>query len=332
MSAARTRLAKLAAACGALAALATGIGAWALERGWLELPLAELMTRYQLPDSRFLDVDGVRVHYLDRGSGPPVLLLHASYLSLRSWDAMAEMLEDHYRVIRLDLSGAGLTGPDPSGRYGIERNIELVRGLLAHLQLPEVAVVGTSSGGITAFRFAAGYPQQVSRLVLINSAGMPRTAATNPLRARGTPLTEWVNARYRSRRFWAQSLGENFVPPHRPPAALVEMTYDMNRREGHREIAARYLANFSTGDPQSVLAQVRAPTLILWGIENRTVMHLEADVFAHWMVSARTQVKKYPGLGHYAYIEDPARVARDIDGFLAAATPDSEATGSAGAP
>lgn len=55
---------------GLLLLVATVVGSWALDRGWLELPMTELVSRYQLPDSRFVDVAGVRVHYVDRGSGP----------------------------------------------------------------------------------------------------------------------------------------------------------------------------------------------------------------------------------------------------------------------
>lgn len=312
-------LLRFALAAVVLGVLAAGTLVWALERGWFELPLTELEARYRLPESRFMSVDGVRVHYVDTGSGPPVVLLHASYLSLRSWDPLAAILDDQYRVIRLDLSGAGLTGYDPSNRYGIERNLELLAGLLDGLGIPSVALVGTSSGGITAFRFAAEHPQRVSRLVLINSAGLPRTAATNPLRPRSAGLSAWLEARWRSRGFWAESLGENFVPPYRPSAQLIGMTYDMNRRAGWREITALYLAAFRTGDPQSVLARIRAPTLVLWGEDNRTLMHLEADVFARWLCSTHAIVRKYPGLGHYAYLEEPATLGHDIAAFLSGA-------------
>jgi pimeloyl-ACP methyl ester carboxylesterase len=46
-------------------------------------------------------------------------------------------------------------------------------------------------------------------------------------------------------------------------------------------------------------------------------MHLEADVFAYWLSSAPVALRKYPGLGHYAYIEEPAVVSRDVADFLA---------------
>ena len=311
--------ARIVALLGLVVLLATVVGAFGLDRGWMDLPLPTLIDRYGTPDSRFTDVDGVRVHYVDRGQGPPLVLLHASFLNLQSFDALSAALEDRYRVIRLDLSGAGLTGEDPTLAYGVDRNMDLVHGLVGQLGIDSFALLGTSSGGITAFRYAVRYPEQVSRLVLINAAGMPRTPATNPLRPPSSRLVGWVQARYRSRQFWAGSLTDNFTPHHVPGDALIDRTYDMNRRAGGREINRLYLANFSTGDPQSMLAGVRAPTLVLWGLDNRTLTHLEADVFAHWLTAAPVLVRKYPGLGHYPYLEEPATVAADVGAFLAGA-------------
>ena len=76
------------------------------------------------------------------------------------------------------------------------------------------------------------------------------------------------------------------------------------------------MQGFRTGDPKAVLAEITAPTLILWGLDNATVMHLEADVFQHWLVNAPTRLQKYPGVGHYLYLETPAVVEADIKRFL----------------
>jgi pimeloyl-ACP methyl ester carboxylesterase len=94
------------------------------------------------------------------------------------------------------------------------------------------------------------------------------------------------------------------------------MNHDMWRRQGRNEESALQLAAFRTGDPEAVLAGITAPTLVLWGLENRTVMHLEADVFQHWLVNAPTLKKKYPGVGHYMYLEEPALLEQDIGAFL----------------
>jgi pimeloyl-ACP methyl ester carboxylesterase len=73
---------------------------------------------------------------------------------------------------------------------------------------------------------------------------------------------------------------------------------------------------FETGDPQSILSKIKAPTMILWGMSNPTVVHLEADVIEHWLTSAPSFIKKYEGLGHYPYVEAPDRVIPDIIAFL----------------
>lgn len=273
------------------------------------LSRAELEARYANEASRFLTVDGVRLHYVDQGSGPPLVLLHASYLNLDTWQPTADQLLDRFRVVRLDLPPAGLSGPDPRQAYSVDRNVELLAAFLSALELDEVALLGTSSGGIVAFRFAARHPERVSRLILINTAGLPRTAATNPLRAstKGVPG---------SRAFWEEKLAANFGDPKRMPGWLPEAAFDMNRREGAQGEAAIYLRNYDVGDPRAELARVSAPTLILWGGRNVTVSPLEAYVVQHWMTGAPTAVRIYDDLGHYPYLERPELVAADVGAFL----------------
>ena len=90
--------------------------------------------------------------------------------------------------------------------------------------------------------------------------------------------------------------------------------FDFNRRSGALNQLSKY--RFSTGDPRSILAGIEAPTLIMWGKDNPVVMHLEADVMQHWMNSAPTTIRKYPGLGHYPYVEDIDAVYPDLAAFL----------------
>jgi pimeloyl-ACP methyl ester carboxylesterase len=298
------------------AVLGTAAYAIILEAGWLDVPLDKLEAKYRLPQSKFMVIDGVRVHYTDEGEGPPIVLVHASYMSLHSWNQLTAALRGSHRVIRLDLLTAGLTGTDPRGRYSVDRNVELLEGLTRALHVDSFALLGTSSGAIVAFRYAARHPEQVTRLILANAAGMPRTAATNPNRARGSVVEQWIRARYRSQGYWRDSLRAQFASGQEPPESLVERVYDMNRRSGLRATSAAFMANFSTGDPEAVLAVVRAPTLILWGLGNITVSPVEAEVFEHWLVNAPSMIKKYKGVGHYMYLEIPDEFARDVSQFL----------------
>lgn len=301
-----------------IACLLIGASAYvlALVSGAFDLSIEELEAKYKTPQSKFIDIDGVRVHYQDEGSGPAIVLLHASFMNLRLWDPLATALSRHYRVVRLDLLNSGLTGPEPADNYSMERNAQLITGLTAALQLDRFALLGTSSGGTVAFRYAAEHPERVTRLILVNSAGMPRTPATDPNRARGFVLNRWIEQFHKSRGYWQRTLELQFSSGLTPPAELVEMVYDMNRRAGLRRTGALFMQSFRTGDPEATLARVTMPTMVLWGMGNITVSHLEADVFEHWLTAAPTLKKKYPGVGHYLYVESPGEFNADVMDFL----------------
>ena len=309
---------------GLLAAAALVVmGGWlVLSRGWLEIPLAELEKKYTTPASRWIDIDGIRVHYFDespRGvSNPPVVVLsHASFMSLRSWDSMAATLvRSGYRVIRMDYVNAGLTGFDTKGVNDMGRNVLILDELPGRLGVSRYHLVGTSSGGQIAFIHAGARPERVERFVLINSGGMPRTAQSNPNRGRGSAIHQWITQQYRSKSQWQEDLGRN-IPSLRPlPPDLVEMVFDMNRRAGGRPAAIQYLKNFRTGDTAAYLAKVKAPTMILQGMANPTLVHTEAEIQSYWMTGAPTLIRKYPKYGHYPYLESATEVEGDVLRFL----------------
>jgi len=305
----------------AIASIAASFAAAAQEPA--PISLEDLRKKYADDGARFATIDGADIHYRDAGPGPVVVLLHASYFNLATWDELAEELSADYRVIRFDFPNAGLSGPEtrepPGGRFNlIERNVEILSGLAEELGLDSFALVATSSGGSVGFRYAARFPENVERLVLINSAGMPRTARTNPNRAR-PETARWDGMPVKPRDFWEFSVNQNFPSDADAPDWLIDLAYDINRR-AQTTPASKYF--FETGDPKSILSRIKAPTLILWGKANPTVMHLEGDVIEHWMTSAPTFLKKYEGLGHYPYIEAPERVIPDIAQFLAGAWDD----------
>ncbi len=279
------------------------------------ITLAELRAKYALPNSQYANIRGVEVHFVDEGNGPPVVILHGTGLNLRTWDKVADILKDKHRVIRLDLTASGLTGSDSQQQESMERNLEILEGLISALGLKQVAFVGASGGGIVAFRYAAEFTDKVTRLVLINSGGMPRTPQNDEARPRSETV-QLDQMPIRPRDFYKNAYDRIFVSPHESPEWLVNIVYDVNRREGLNQEINRFFSRFETGTPKETLARVKAPTLILWGRSNFALSYLEADVFQHWMVEAPTLVKKYDGVGHYAYMEIPDVIGRDIQDFL----------------
>ena len=130
--------------------------------------------------SGFADINGAQLYYEVKGTGHPLLLVHAGVADSRMWDAQVEAFSDVYQVIRFDLRGFGRSNM-PSGAFS---NYEDIRALLDYLEIKSVYLLGISFGGLVALDFALVYPDYVKALVL----GAPSVSGAIP--------TE------RIRRFW----------------------------------------------------------------------------------------------------------------------------------
>ncbi len=111
-----------------------------------------------------VDTDGQQIAYDKRGSGFPLVLIHAGYLDSRMWDNQITAFESRYTTIRYDVRGFGQSSR-PSRSYS---DAEDLRALLAHLQIDRAIILGVSNGGRIALDFAVEFPSQIAALVLVD--------------------------------------------------------------------------------------------------------------------------------------------------------------------
>ena len=157
-----------------LGSLALLLLAGFLTAAWIyrDIPAETLEARYTNEHSRFINIDGVRIHYRDEGEGPVVLLLHANFSNLIGWDPWVEALKDSYRVVRMDFTSHGLTGPDPTGDYTQERTLELVEKFIDAMNLGNLSIAGTSMGGTMAIHYSHKYPERIDNLILLSPGSL----------------------------------------------------------------------------------------------------------------------------------------------------------------
>lgn len=297
--------------------LAAGAAAF-LAAAWLyrDIPAEVLEAKYTSPASRFLNVDGVRIHYRDEGSGPPVVLIHANFGSLLSWDGWVDTLKDQHRVLRFDMTGHGLTGPDPSGDYSLERTVELTGRFVDALGLDRFTLGGTSIGGTVAMHYAAAHPERVERLILLS----PGALEGRKMQSGGFRLPRAANMlRYVTPRALAEfMLKSRFGDPSKVDDALVDRWYEMWLREGQREAILARLRAYSSADLGQVAAALRVPTLILWGEKNPQAEVSQATELRRMLVNApEVRLITYPGVGHMAADEAGPVIARDVLAWMA---------------
>ena len=128
--------------------------------------------RKSSPDRHFIEVNGFKVHYRMAGTGKPlVVLLHGSFLSLRSWRFVFDKLSENVTVLAFDRPAFGFTSrPLPSTATGVsytpEAQSDLVIALIKKMGFSKAVLVGNSTGGTLALLTALRYPQHVEGVVL----------------------------------------------------------------------------------------------------------------------------------------------------------------------
>jgi haloalkane dehalogenase len=124
-------------------------------------------------ESRFVDIDGHTVHYVDEGSGPVLLFLHGNPTWSFLWRDVIRALRDDFRCIALDYPGFGLSTPKPGYRYLPEEHADVVTGFVDALGLTGATLVGQDWGGPIGLAAAQRRPGAFERLVLANTWAWP---------------------------------------------------------------------------------------------------------------------------------------------------------------
>ena len=288
------------------------VAAWV----YRDIPASVLEARYTTPTSRFLNIDGVRMHYRDEGSGPPIVLIHANFGNLLSWDSWAEALKARHRVLRFDMTGHGLTGPDPSGDYTLERTLQLTERFVDALGLKQFTIAGTSLGGTVAMHYAAAHPDRVSHLILLSPGALEGRAMQRSGRTeipRVANILEYITPRSLA----AYMLKSRFGDPSKVTDQLIDRWYDLWLREGQRPAMLARLRSYSSTDLEQVTTAIRAPTLILWGARNPQAPVEQAGQLRRMLVNASSvKVVTYPGVGHMALDEAGSTMVPDVIAWL----------------
>jgi pimeloyl-ACP methyl ester carboxylesterase len=268
---------------------------------------------------------GGRVHVVDVGDGPPVVLLHGSGTSSVSLRPVLERIEG-VRAIAVDRPGFGLSEPArvPRGRFRAAA-VAFVDEVLDALALPTSALAGNSMGGTWGLWYALARPERVRRLVLVGSAPLlPGTRPPPPLRATAAPLLGAVLSRVvkPDRKLLLRlmaSMGERDTIVRHPQlieslvaAAGEPVAVAANRAELRAVISPSGFRPAARLAPDE-LRRLSVPTLLIWGDRDPVGTVEAARAIANLLPRARLETLP---AGHVPYLGHPARVAELLCSFV----------------
>lgn len=274
------------------------------------------------PDSQFVEINGLTVHYKIMGQGEPVfVLLHGFGASLYSWHAVMEPLSQYGTVIAFDRPAFGLTerpmtweGESP---YSSQAQVDLLLGLLDYFNIEQAILVGNSAGGTVSMNFYLQHPERVAALVLVDPAvyggggapaGTQWLLRTPQMRHIGPLIARQIQVRG----------PELLQTAWYDPSKLTQETIDAYQKPLLVENWDKALWELTVASQESNLpdrlAEFTLPVLVITGDSDKIVPTENSIQLADELPNAALVV--IPQAGHVPHEEQPDLFLQAVDEFL----------------
>jgi 3-oxoadipate enol-lactonase len=257
-----------------------------------------------------LSVAGAELACDVKGSGEPVLFLHAFPLGLVMWDEQARALADAYQVVRFDARGFG-GSPPGDGLLTMERIAEDAVGVLDRLGIPSAVVAGLSMGGYAALALVSRHPDRLRALVLADTRAGPDSAEAKATRAAQAEKVRREGASAIADAVLPKLLGATSHQQRPELVARVRRTIESNPPRGIADALAGLAAR---ADSMPTLREIRVPTLVVVGEEDTITPPAEAEALQRGIAGSR--LATIPRAGHLANLENPEEFNRQLRAFL----------------
>lgn len=255
------------------------------------------------PGAKFVTSKTGRIHYLDAGEGPAILLMHGSGRSIADWQEGAiERLSAYHRVIAFDYFGNGRSERNAAFTYGYDLWVNEAVELLDALRIPHVTVIGHSVGGALACVLAADHAELVDHVVTIGTGMTIEPQQFLPL-IPGIGEILMANV---------QTFGDTYSDQHR---LALETAYQV---KGTRAAVLAYIRRQLTVDGlrlvRGTFEDITVPVLHISGSRDSNIAPSIARDLAK-----RTHGKfvSIEGATHMVQIDAPGRLAEEVEKFLA---------------
>lgn len=275
-------------------------------------------------DQHYLEVDGGRMHYIDEGSGEPILFVHGSAAWSFVYRDLICNLRQNYRCIALDHLGFGLSAKPASWSYRLADHGRNLAALIDHLGLQRFTLVVHDVGGPIGLSYALDHPERIARLLILNTFCWPLQGpfalAPGPIAALlcgpvgrllitqfNTELRLLIPQVYGDRAKLTPAIYRQYLAPLAEPAD----------RHGLFAFAEQVFsgADWCAGLWERRAALAGIPAAIAWGMRDPLFGSQFLDRWREALPQAA--ITPLPGAGHFVQEEEPATVTQALRQLLA---------------
>lgn len=236
---------------------------------------------------RELQLDGQKIHYSESGSGQPMILLHGWGCSSETLASIERFAAESYKTYNIDFPGFGKS-PEPDGIWGVENYTRMLENFCRKLGISNPVILGHSFGGRVGILFSSRNP--VDKLILVDAAGVkPKRPLKYYLKVYSYKL---------SKKMWLMLLGREKGMKKIEKIRSRRGSADYNSASPRMKAILSKVVN---EDLKSVMPQISAPTLLLWGENDTATPVRDAKIMKKLIPDARVVV--FPDAGHYSFLD-----------------------------
>ncbi|QOY96672.1 alpha/beta hydrolase [Massilia sp. UMI-21] len=276
------------------------------------------------PQGKFVDVDGVRLHYLERGTGPALVLLHGNGVYSADFDTsgLLQQAAAHYRVIAFDRPGFGYSERPRGTLWTPEKQAALLHRALERIGVESAIVLGHSWGTMVALAMGLQRPDVVRGLVLLSGYYYPSVrldvaAFSSPAIPVIGDVMRYTVSPLLTRLMWPSLTKRTFSPmpvPRRFDAFPIWMA--LRPKQLRASAAETALMIPSALSLSKRYAELKVPAIVVAGTRDRIVDAGHNSERLHERLPD-SQLQLEPGVGHMTHYADPGKVLAAIDEIAA---------------
>lgn len=272
---------------------------------WNSQPLESWAEKHA--PGQFVELDGHTTHYVEMGSGEPIILLHGFYFDSYMWQKNIDALAEHFHVYAMDLWGFGYSTREPMD-YGYPLYARQLRLFMDEMDIPRASLVGQSMGGGTIIQFANRHPERVAKIILVDPAAMPNRL---PIMGRISNLPVIGELMYRLNSSFVRKMALKNTFLHRAENITDEYFETVTRFhkiKGSSEVMLQVTRKqfFDTLQEElKALAGKNLPILIVWGRQDFSIPLDRGESMHRILRGSRLEI--LDNAGHCPHDDQPER-------------------------
>ena len=269
-------------------------------------------------DGHFYSVKGIKLHYTENGRGKPILLLHGLGGCSYDWRGCVDLLAGAgFRVLALDIKGAGLSDKPEKSNYSIKQIADEIRSFVKGKGIGKTIFIGNSFGGVLSLQIAMDDPELIGALVLIDTICYKQDLPYYFDLFSIPWLPEQIIHILPTRTILVKVLKSCYANPDLLKEEEIDQYLLEINREGRREAlieTVRQLVPDNSEDFTNKIAKINIPTLIIWGDKDTAIPIEHAKKLNSEIKGSRLEI--VANCGHTPNQEKPQEVCILITDFL----------------